>query len=147
MIGDINEFGKVALVIIQEKKKKPRYLISTNTYLPALDVVRFYAKRWKIEQLIKDLKQRLGFGDYQTRSLQAIMRHTALSLFAYFVLTLLKILQWLSDKQKGLNLSIRLLAFQVRKFVLVQFITGTLSTMKISFKQNILDSYLERLCV
>lgn len=146
IIGEVKDFGKVALVIVQEKRKS-RFLISTNTHLPALDVVRYYAKRWKIEQMIKDLKQRLGFGDYQTRSLQAIMRHTTLSLFAYFVLTLLKILQWLSNKQKGLNLSIRLLAFQVRKFVLVQFITGTLSNMKISFKQNILDSYLERLCV
>jgi hypothetical protein len=146
IIGEVKDFGKVALVIVQEKRKS-RFLISTNTHLPALDVVRYYAKRWKIEQMIKDLKQRLGFGDYQTRSFQAIMRHTALSLIAYFVLTLLKILQWLGDKQKGLNLSIRLLAFQVRKFVLVQFITGTLSNMKISFKQNILDSYLERLCV
>jgi Transposase DDE domain len=147
VIGDIKEFGKVALVIVREKKKKPRFLISTNTHLPALDVIRYYAKRWKIEQMIKDLKQRLGFGDYQTRSFRAIMRHTALCLIAYFVLIFLKILQWLNDKQRGLNFSIRLLAFHVRKFVLVQFITGTLSDMKISFKQNILDTYLERLCL
>ena len=102
---------------------------------------------WLWSVSLRSFKQRLGFGDYQTRSLQAIMRHTALSLFAYFVLILLKILQWLRDKQRDLNLSIRSLAFQVRKFVLVQFITGTLSNMKISFKQNILDSYFERLCV
>jgi hypothetical protein len=97
--------------------------------------------------MIKDLKQRLGFGDYQTRSLQAIVRHTALSLIAYFVLTILKIFQWLSDKKTPLNLSIRLLSFRVRKFVLIHFITGTLKNMRISFKQNILNSYLEQLCV
>jgi hypothetical protein len=122
-------------------------LISTNTHLAATDVVRYYAKRWKIEQMIKDLKQRLGFGDYQARSFQAIVRHAALSLLAYFVLTILKVFQWLLYKQTSLLLSIRFLAFQVRKFVLIEFITATLKNMKISFKQNILDSYLEQLCV
>jgi len=147
VLGEKKGFGKVALVIVKEQRKKPRFLISTNIHLSAVDLVRYYAKRWKIEQMIKDLKQRLGFGDYQPRSLQAIVRHTALSLMAYFVLTILKILQWFKDKQLALSLSIRLLAFQVRKFVLVQFITGTLASMKISFKQNILDTYLEQLCV
>ena len=147
ILGEKKGLGKVALVIVKEHRKKPQFLISTNTHLSALDVVRYYAKRWKIEQMIKDLKQRLGFGDYQTRSLQAIVRHTALSLIAYFVLTILKIIQWLNDKQTALNLSIRFLAFQVRKFVLIELVTVTLKTMKISFKQNILDSYLEQLCV
>jgi hypothetical protein len=139
--------GKVALVIVKEKRKKPRFLISTNTHLSALDVVRYYAKRWKIEQMIKDLKQRLGFGDYQTRSFQAIARHAALSLIAYFVLTILKVFLWLRDKQIPLNLSIRSLAFQVRKFVLIEMITATLKNMRVSFKQNILNTYLEQLCV
>lgn len=147
IIGDIKGFGKVALVIVHEKKKNPRFLISTNTHLAAIDVVRYYAKRWKIEQMIKDLKQRLGFGDYQTRSFQAIGRHAALSLLAYFVLTILKAFQWLKDKQKALQFSIRFLAFQVRKFVLIELITVTLKNMKVSFKQSILDSYLEQLCV
>jgi hypothetical protein len=147
VLGEKKGFGKVALVIVQEKRKKPRFLISTNIHLSALDVVRYYAKRWKIEQMIKDLKQRLGFGDYQTRCFQAILRHAALSLIAYFVLTVLKIFQWLGDKKTPLNLSIRLLAFRVRKFVLIELISVTLKNMKISFKQNILDSYLEQLCV
>ena len=97
--------------------------------------------------MIKDLKQRLGFGDYQTRSFQAIVRHAALSLLAFFVLTILKVFQWLIDKQTALNLSIRFLAFQVRKFVLIEFITVTLKNINIAFKQNILDSYLEQLCL
>lgn len=147
VLGEKKGFGKVALVIVKENRKKPRFLISTNIYLSALDVVRYYAKRWKIEQMIKDLKQRLGFGDYQTRSLPAIIRHTALSLIAYFVLTILKIFQWFVVKQAALNFSIRLLAFQVRQFVLIELITVTLKTMKIAFKQNILDSYLEQLGV
>jgi hypothetical protein len=95
--------------------------------------------------VIKDLKQRLGFGDYQVRNLQAIQRHVALVLLSYCVLIFLKILQWLRDKKTSLNLSIRLLAFHVRRYILIEHITVTMKNMRIQFKQNILDSYLEHL--
>jgi len=144
-IGDIKGVGKVAVVVVKEKRKKPIYLVCTNIHLPAIDIIKYYAKRWKIEQMIKDLKQRLGFGDYQVRNLQAIQRHLALVLLSYFVLILLKILQWLKDKSISLDLSIRRLAFQVRKNILIENITVTLETMQIRFKQNILDTYLEAL--
>jgi len=146
-IGDIKGVGKVAVVVVKEKHKKPIYLVCTNIHLPAISIIRYYAKRWKIEQMIKDLKQRLGFGDYQARHLQAILRHVALTLLSYFVLILLKILQWLKDKSISLDLSIRQLAFQVRKNILVENISVTFKTMEIRFKQNILDTYLEELLV
>jgi len=144
-IGDIKGLGKVAVVVVKEKRKKPIYLVCTNIHLPAVYVIKYYAKRWKIEQMIKDLKQRLGFGDYQVRDLQAIQRHVALVLLSYFVLILLKILQWLKDQSVSLDLSIRSLAFQIRQHVLLEKITVTLETMQIRFKQNILDTYLETL--
>jgi hypothetical protein len=144
-VGDIKDLGKVAVVVVKQKRKKPIYLVCTNIHLPAIDIIKYYAKRWKIEQMIKDLKQRLGFGDYQVRDLQAIQRHVALVLLSYFVLILLKILQWLNDKSISLDLSIRRLAFQVRKNILFENITVTLNAMKIQFKQNILDTYLEKL--
>ncbi|KAF0118942.1 MAG: transposase IS4 [bacterium] len=144
-VGTIQGLGKVAVVVVKEKRKKPSYLVSTNLYLSALDIVKYYAKRWKIEQMIKDLKQRLGFGDYQVRNLQAIQRHVALALLSYCILILLKILQWLKDKNAALSLSIRSLAFHVRRHILLENITVTLKSMKIQFKQNILDSYLEQL--
>jgi IS4 transposase len=134
-------------VVVKEKRKKPRYLVCTNLHLSALDIVKYYTKRWKIEQMIKDLKQRLGFGDYQVRNLQAIQRHVALVLLSYCVLTFLKILQWLTDKKTSLNLSIRLLAFRVRRHILIEHITVTMKNMRIQFKQNILNSYLEQLWV
>jgi SRSO17 transposase len=145
-IGLIKGLGLVAVVVVQEKRKKTRYLVSTNLLLPALEVLKFYAQRWKIEQMVKDLKQRLGLGDYQVRNLQAIQRHVTLAFLSYFTLILLKILQWLKDKNVPLSLSIRFLAFQVRKHILVERITVQLKTLKIQFKQNILDSYLEQLC-
>lgn len=144
-IGDIKGLGKVAVVVVKGKRKKPIYLVCTNIHLPAIDIIKYYAKRWKIEQMIKDLKQRLGFGDYQVRDLQAIQRHVALVLLSYFVLILLKILQRLKDKSISLDLSIRRLAFQVRKNILLENITVTLNAMKIKFKQNILDTYLDQL--
>jgi SRSO17 transposase len=145
-IAVVKGLGPVAVVIVKEKRKKIRYLISTNFLLPALEVVKFYAHRWKIEQMIKDLKQRLGLGDYQVRNLQAIQRHVTLVLLSYFTLVLLKILQWSKDKSISLALSIGFLALQVRKQILIERITVKLNTLKIQFKQNILDSYLEQLC-
>lgn len=145
-IAVVKGFGPVAVVIVKEKRKKIRYLVSTNVLLPALEIVKFYAHRWKIEQMIKDLKQRLGLGDYQVRNLQAIRRHVTLVLLSYFTLILLKILQWLKDKKVSLDLSIRALALQVRKQILIERITVKLHNLKIHFKQNILDSYLEQLC-
>jgi hypothetical protein len=144
-VGTIQGLGKVAVVVVKEKRKKTSYLVSTNLHLSALDIIKYYAKRWKIEQMIKDLKQRLGFGDYQVRNLQAIQCHVALAFLSYCVLILLKILQWLKDKNASLDLSIRSLAFHVRRHILLENITVTLKSMKIQFKQNILDSYLEQL--
>jgi len=146
-IGVIKDLGKVAVIVVKQKRKKPHYLISTSIHLPAIDVVRYYARRWKIEQMIKDLKQRLGFGDYQTRNLQAINRHVALVFLSYFALIILKILRWLRDKGACPNLSIRLLAFYVRRYILVEHISVTMKTMRIRLKQNILDTYLEHICV
>jgi hypothetical protein len=141
-IGEIKNIGEVAVIVVKEKRKKPHYLVSTNIHLSAIEVVKYYANRWKIEQMTKDLKQRLGFGDYQVRNPQAIQRHVALTLLSYNVLILFKILQWLRDNNISLDSSIRLLAFYVRKYILLESITVTLKTMKIRFKQNILDSYL-----
>jgi hypothetical protein len=144
-VGLIKNFGKVAVVVVKERRKKPRYLVSTNLHLSALDILNYYAKRWKIEQMIKDLKQRLGLGDYQVRNLQAIQRHVAIVLLSYCVLIFLKILQWLRDKTVSLTLSIRLLAFQVRRHILLKHITVALNRMKVEFDQSFLDSYLEKL--
>jgi len=144
-VGLIKNFGKVSVVVVKEKRKKPRYLVCTNLHLSALDIVKYYTKRWKIEQMIKDLKQRLGFGDYQVRNLRAIQRHVVLALLSYCVLIFFKIFQWLRDKHLSLALSIRSLAFHVRKHILLEKITVTLKNMEIQFKQNILDSYLEQL--
>ena len=145
-IGTIKGIGKVALVIVKEKRTKVRYLVCTNIHLPALEVIKYYAKRWKIEQMIKDLKQCLGFGHYQVRNLQAIQHHAALALLSYSLLVFFAILAVSKDKGTTSYMSIRCRAFHVRKHILIENIKITLRTMRIQFKQNILDAYLEKLC-
>jgi hypothetical protein len=144
-IGEIKDLGQVAVVVVKEKRKKPIYLVCTNIHLAAIDVIKYYAKRWKIEQMIKDLKQRLGFGHYHVRNLLAIQRHVMISLLSYCVLVFLKLLAWLRDRTFSPNLSIRSLAFQLRRHILLEHIRVTLKSMNIQFKQNILDTYLEQL--
>jgi hypothetical protein len=97
--------------------------------------------------MIKDPKQRLGFGDYQVRNLQGIQRYVALAVLSYFVLILLRILPWLKDKPAPVGLWIRSLAFDVRSHFLLEKITVTLKPIIIQFKQNILDTYLEQLWI
>ena len=143
-IGTIKGIGPVAVVVVKEKRKKTRYLVSTNIYLPALEILKYYARRWKIEQMIKDLKQRLGFGEYQIRNLPGIHRHMAITLLSYFVLIMLKILQSLTNSTVSPEGTIRALAALVRRNILVETITITFKTMRVRFKQNILDIYLEQ---
>jgi hypothetical protein len=45
----VKGFGSVPVVMVKEKRKKIRHLVSTNFLLPALEVIKFYAHRWKIE--------------------------------------------------------------------------------------------------
>jgi len=146
-VGIIKGLGKVAVVVVKEKRKKDSYLVSTNLHLSALDIVKYYAKRWKIEQMIKDLKQRLGFGHYQVRNPQAIQRHVAIVLLSYSILIFLKILQRLRDQNASWDLSIRSLAFHVRRYILLENITVIFKAMRFQYQQNILDSYLEKLWV
>jgi len=146
-VGIIKGLGKVAVVVVKEKRKKDSYLVSTNLHLSALDIVKYYAKRWKIEQMIKDLKQRLGFGHYQVRNPQAIQRHVAIVLLSYSILIFLKILQRLNDQNASWDLSIRSLAFHVRRYILLENITVIFKAMRFQYQQNILDSYLEKLWV
>lgn len=83
----------MAMVRVKQNRKKLRYLIPTSVHLSIMDVVKYYAKRWKTKRMIKDLTQRLQSAMYQVRNLHPISRHVALTLLSYLPLILLKILQ------------------------------------------------------
>jgi hypothetical protein len=40
-IGTIKSIGRVAVVVVKEKRKKTRYLVSTNIDLPALEILKY----------------------------------------------------------------------------------------------------------
>lgn len=45
LIGTIKGLGKMAVVVVKEKRKKTYYLVSTNLHLSALHIVKYYANR------------------------------------------------------------------------------------------------------
>jgi SRSO17 transposase len=59
--------------------------------LSAAGLIQAYARRWEIEQWIKDAKQLLGLGQYQNRSYRAAVTHLHLVCFASALLTHLRI--------------------------------------------------------
>jgi SRSO17 transposase len=55
------------------------------------DIIQIYSYRWFIEVYFKNLKQTLGFGQYQNLDYESVVKHLHLTLCAYLLLTHLKI--------------------------------------------------------
>lgn len=68
------------------KDKKPVILMTTNKNLSAVDILEIYRSRFQIEFSFRDMKQHLGFGDYQVRRKEAIARFLNLALLVYSIL-------------------------------------------------------------
>ncbi len=66
------------------------YLLTNATELSTYQVICRYRSRWAIECLFRDLKQHLGLGACQHRSLEAVTRHITLVLFAFVCLQLVR---------------------------------------------------------
>jgi len=66
------------------------YLLTNATASSTYQVICRYRSRWTIECLFRDLKQHLGLGACQHRSLEAVTRHIALVLFAFVCLQLVR---------------------------------------------------------
>jgi hypothetical protein len=71
--------------------KKVLGLVTDAPELSAADVIRTYAKRWTLEQWLKDVKQLLGLGHYQNRPYWAAVTHLHLVCFADALLTHLRL--------------------------------------------------------
>ena len=64
---------KVRVVVI-EGIKEPVLLMCSDLTLSARAIIEIYAARFAIEEIIRELKQHFGLGDYQGRTYQAILR-------------------------------------------------------------------------
>lgn len=87
--------GELARVVVVRFPKHPLVvLMSSDGRLSAQEIVQRYAARFSIEITFRELKQRFGWGDYQCRSREAILRHVHLSFVACSLLQAL--LVWLT---------------------------------------------------
>jgi hypothetical protein len=66
-------------------------LVTSDRTLDARGVILGYRSRWSIEVTLKNLKQYLGLGDYQTARYEGFMHHLHLCLVSYSLLTTLGI--------------------------------------------------------
>jgi hypothetical protein len=79
--------GKKAAKTKKEKKADPnKYLITNDSKAKTYHIILCYRSRWDIEVTFRDLKQHLGLCACQHRSLEAVNRHIALSMFAFVCL-------------------------------------------------------------
>jgi hypothetical protein len=97
-LRDIHQ--KVRVVVV-EGIHEPIILISTDLTLSAAEIIEIYSSRFSIELAIRDLKQHLGFGDYQCTTTLSIFRFVRLSCISFCLWRLLLLPQnvsnWLSD--------------------------------------------------
>ena len=68
---------KVKVVVIATKTN-PILLLSTNLTLTAGQIIEIYAARFSLEIAIRDLKQKIGFSDYQMTTTLAFLRFAQL---------------------------------------------------------------------
>jgi len=75
--------GALARIVVVRIPRQPLVvLMCTDLSLSPEQIVLRYASRFSIEIAFRELKQRFGFGDYQARSREAILRHVHLSFIA-----------------------------------------------------------------
>ena len=80
---------RVKIVIVRNRNKKSEclYLLSTDCSLSDAEIVRIYGNRWSIECFFKASKSLLKLGtEFQGRSYDAIVSHTAIVFTRYTVL-------------------------------------------------------------
>ncbi|RLJ01168.1 MAG: hypothetical protein DRP11_04980 [Candidatus Aenigmatarchaeota archaeon] len=97
----IRRLGRVRIVL--SRKNSDRKILAIATDHPSLsaeNIIRAYANRFQVEQFFKDAKQLLGLGQYQNRSYKARVTHPGLVLFAYALLTHLRLYKARGEKGK-----------------------------------------------
>jgi SRSO17 transposase len=88
--GRLKGIGQVRMVV----RKRPRTPMTTATAvvtnqcsLDARTIAAIYERRWRIEELFKELRSDLGLGDYQVMSRKGILHHLHLCGPVHLMLT------------------------------------------------------------
>jgi hypothetical protein len=106
---------KVKLVVIKAKKR-PILLVTTHLSLTPKQIIEIYGARFSLEIAIRELKQYIGFGDYQATTTVAFLRFTQLCCCALSIAKLI-----LSKKEPfaaDAQWSIRTLRTSLLRFVI-----------------------------
>ena len=91
-----NEFSEniqAKIVFVRNKNNRKDWiaLLSTDTSLSEDEIIALYGKRWDIEPFFKVCKSYLRLEkEFQTRSYDAIVAHTAIVFIRYMMLALEK---------------------------------------------------------
>jgi SRSO17 transposase len=125
---EVSKLGPLHVVFSRKgRAKKILGLVTDAPQLSAADVIRTYAKRWTVEQWLKDVKQLLGLGQYQNRSYWAAVTHLHLVCFAYALLTHLRIertgVQGQRTRHKAADLSTAAAQDQLRNLLWEDLLT------------------------
>lgn len=90
MDGRLKGIGSVRMVV----RKRPGAPVTTSTALvtnacslDARKIMSIYERRWKIEELFKELRSGLGLGEYQVMSRGGILHHLHLCGLVHLLLT------------------------------------------------------------
>jgi hypothetical protein len=76
------------LIVHWPRAKRPRYFFCTDLDRSITFILHLVAARWAMETAFKDMKEHLGFGDYQCRRETAVSRSANLTCAALSLLTL-----------------------------------------------------------
>jgi hypothetical protein len=86
----VGELGAMTFVVVKDdldgQGMGVRYLLASAPRLSAALVVERYRSRWAIETFFEDLKQHLGLGSYQGRTVDGQTCHVAMSFVGLVVL-------------------------------------------------------------
>lgn len=125
-----NVENKVRVVAIRAKGR-PILLISTDLSLTAQEIIEIYGARFSIEIAIRDLKQHVGFSDYQMTTTLGIVRFVQLCCCALsigqLILSKSQSLSWMdseSDSLSPLTLRASLKRFVIKRLICNKSVPG-----------------------
>ena len=88
----------VARNVMNEKEEEIKYFVSNAPMdVPLDDLLLTAFSRWRVERSFQDTKQKIGFGDFEGRSYQGLIRHLLLCSLAYYFLQT----QWLALRKNS----------------------------------------------
>lgn len=103
----LREVKQKVRVVVIATKEKPLVLVSTTLAFTAKQIIEIYAARFALELSIRDLKQHVGFCDYQATTTAAFHRFVQLCCCALsigrLILCQAASLSWLTDSQTAVS--------------------------------------------